>query len=205
MPVTARKLYIMAKRRIGIEKDGREWLLEMMPKHSICAEIGVCWGEFSRVILKIVQPKELHLIDPWRFQADPLFARSLYGSHRAKGQDDVDVRYLHVLKRFSKRQNVQIHRSSSLDCVQSFPDNYFDWIYVDGDHRYEAVMKDLALFYSKVKLGGFVAGDDYARKKTNWTQDGVTRAVDDILAQGRLYEKVVIRPETHQFVLRRAA
>ena len=202
MPLKVHNAITLVKRRIGLEKDGREWLLEMMPKHSVCAEIGVFWGVFSRLILKMVQPKKLHLIDPWRYQDDPLFARSNYGSGRGKSQDNMDMIYQRIVKKFGQQPNVQIHRSPSLECVESFPDNYFDWIYVDGDHRYEGVRKDLEMYYSKVKPGGFVAGDDYARKKTNWTQDGVTRAVDDILASG-LYEKVVIKPEDHQFVLRK--
>jgi len=38
-----------------------------MPKNSICAEIGVNRGNFSKSILKIVQPKKLYLIDPWKW------------------------------------------------------------------------------------------------------------------------------------------
>ena len=46
-------------------KYGRKFLLEMMPKNSVCAEIGVNQGQFSKEILEVVQPKKLHLIDPW--------------------------------------------------------------------------------------------------------------------------------------------
>jgi hypothetical protein len=192
----------LIKSKLGLKTDGREWLLEMMPKRSVCAEIGVFWGEFSRLIVKLVEPKQLHLIDPWKYQGDALFARSNYGSQRGQSQERMDTIYQRVVRKFGGRPNIKIHRSPSLECVHLFPDNYFDWIYVDGDHQYEGVKKDLEMYYNKVKPGGFVAGDDYARKQTNWTQDGVTRAVDDILASG-LYEKVVIKPEDHQFVLRK--
>ena len=39
----------------------RESLLEMMPKQSVVAEIGVEKGEFSQKILSITNPKKLHL------------------------------------------------------------------------------------------------------------------------------------------------
>jgi len=191
----------LIKRRLGLEKDGREWLLEMMPKDSVCAEIGVFWGEFSRLILKIVQPKTLHLIDPWKYETDPTYAQSVYGGARGQNQERMDAIYQRIVRKYT-RPNVQIHRRPSLECAAVFPDNYFDWIYVDANHQYEYVTKDLETYYSKMKPGGLVAGDDYARRQDNWTHDGVTRAVDDIIASG-LYEKVLIKPEAHQFLLRK--
>lgn len=60
----------LIKQKLGLEKDRREWLLEMMPRNAVCAEVGVLWGVFSRAILKITKPKALHLIDPWAYRAD---------------------------------------------------------------------------------------------------------------------------------------
>ncbi len=181
--------------------DGREWVLEMMPKHSVGAEIGVFRGEFTRLILKIVRPQKLHLIDPWKYETDPIYTKSIYGGEIGKNQANMDAIYHRVVQRFGAK-NVEIHRGTSFDCAVLFPDNYFDWIYVDGNHQYEFVKQDLETYYAKVKPGGIVAGDDYARKKDNWTQDGVTRAVDEIIAGG-LYEKVLIKKEDHQFLLRK--
>jgi hypothetical protein len=42
-------------------------LLNILPKKSVEVEIGVWLGELSKEIVKIVQPKKLHLIDPWLF------------------------------------------------------------------------------------------------------------------------------------------
>ena len=146
----------------------------------------------------------LHLIDPWKFQSDPLFASTLYGGEQGHNKDYMDARHNRVVKKFSGKRNVIIHRSNSLDCLNRFPDECFDWIYLDGDHRHESVLEELRQFYRKVKPAGFVAGDDYSRPKDNWTNDGVTRAVDQILSSA-IYEKVVIQPESHQFVLRKPA
>lgn len=49
---------------------GRKFLLDMMPTHSVCAEIGVDRGAFSEEILATVNPKKLHLIDPWENDPD---------------------------------------------------------------------------------------------------------------------------------------
>lgn len=50
------------------------------------------------------------------------------------------------------------------------PDNSLDYIFIDGDHSYEAVCKDLRNYFSKVKPGGIFSGHDYS-----W--EGVTKAV----------------------------
>ncbi len=80
-----------------------------------------------------------------------------------------------------------------------FKDNYFDWIYVDGDHSYEFVKKDLELFFPKVKSGGYITGDDYV-----WWGPflgfGVKKAIDQFLGAG-LVEKVSIK--NGQYILRK--
>jgi hypothetical protein len=49
-------------KRMLREKDDRQWLLKMMPRNSVCAEIGVYQGRFTECILPIVRPKMLHLL-----------------------------------------------------------------------------------------------------------------------------------------------
>jgi len=187
------------KRKLGLEKDRREWLLEMMPRNAVCAEIGVLWGVFSRAILKVTKPKTLHLIDPWAYRED--LADELYGNRSKSTPESMDKIYDHIKRRLGKRPNVRIHRLSSQEAVELFSDNYFDWIYIDGDHRYEPARADLERYHAKVKAGGLVAGDDYAWGKKTWFQDGVTRAVDEVLLTG-MYERVLISPAQHQFILR---
>lgn len=91
-----------------------------------------------------------------------------------------------------------MHRSSSSDAVIRFPDDHFDWVYIDGNHSYPFVSQDLANFLPKVKPGGIIAGDDYG--PGGWWKDGVIRAVDEFIAAGRC-ELVTIR--ARQYVLRK--
>ena len=184
------------------ENDGREWLLKRLPKHSVGAEIGVYGGRFSELILRIVRPRKLHLIDPWKYEADPTYERSLYGGSQGQSQARMDAMYESVVKTFQSRR-VEIHREDSAACSARFPDNYFDWIYMDGNHQYEFVKQDLELYLPKVKSEGLVAGDDYAQDPNNWTKDGVTRAVNETIQTG-LYGKIVTDDRTHQFLLRKS-
>jgi hypothetical protein len=126
-------------------KYGRTFLLEMMPKNSVCAEIGVNQGAFSAEILEVVQPKKLHLIDPWE------------GEDHARNHEAVCDKF----KDQVESGQVEIHREKSQCVYDYFPDQYFDWIYVDGSHNYKSVKRDLDFYYSKVKMYGFITGDDY--------------------------------------------
>jgi len=130
-----------------------------MPKNAICAEIGVWKGDFSQRILNVAKPMKLHLIDPWEFQ--PEFPKRWYGGTRARTQDDMDSIFHGVGDRFSMRTEVEIHRLRSENAASEFPDDYFDWIYIDGNHDYRFAKKDLEGFLPKVKVDGFLTGDDY--------------------------------------------
>jgi predicted O-methyltransferase YrrM len=111
----------------------------------------------------------------------------------------MDAIYESVLQRFRSAIEsgvVEVHRNTSAGFCSSFQDNYFDWIYIDGNHQYEFVKQDLETYLPKIKTGGLIAGDDYGRP--GWWQDGVTKAVDEAVEAGR-FEKLLI--EDHQFLL----
>jgi SAM-dependent methyltransferase len=153
-------------------------LLRKMPKKAVCAEIGVWKGDYSDRILNITSPQKLHLIDPWEFQSE--FSERMYGGAVAKSQGDMDLIYEGVKKRFSEFQNVILNKGKSEKVLQEFPDRYFDWVYLDGNHYYDYVLEDLEICFSKVRKGGIIAGDDY----TWGVKDGfpVKRAVHDFIA-----------------------
>jgi hypothetical protein len=182
------------------DKDLRACVLNQISRNSVCAEVGVYKGDFSELILRR-EPKKLHLIDPWKFEEDAAYAGSFYGGTLGKNQANMESIYQSVLERFCseiRSEVVEVHRDASEKSSSQFPDNYFDWIYIDGNHQYEFVKSDLEIFLPKVKMHGLLAGDDYG--SPGWWQDGVTRAVDEAIASGR-FEKLLI--ENHQFLLRK--
>jgi ubiquinone/menaquinone biosynthesis C-methylase UbiE len=107
-----------------------------LPKGGICAEVGVLRGNFSAHILQTVRPDRLHLID-----RDPC-------RHN-------------VRQRFADCSAIEYHEGDSAELLVSFPDSYFDWIYIDAGHHYEAVRADADAASRKLKPGGVMIFNDY--------------------------------------------
>ncbi|MCE9634679.1 MAG: class I SAM-dependent methyltransferase [Planctomycetes bacterium] len=184
-------------RYVRREKDARSFLFRVLPKGGACAEIGVWKGAFSRHIVEQSRPSKLYLVDPWIFQ--PSRPGTFFGGALAKSQADMDQIHDDVARDIGARPGVTILRAPSVEAARQVPDASLDWVYIDGDHAYDAVRADLEAWFPKIKPGGLVSGDDYAPKTWQDTSP-VRRAVDEFVASGRV-SVVVIR--NSQFVLRK--
>jgi predicted O-methyltransferase YrrM len=137
----------------------REAILRRMKARSVIAEVGVLKGDFSKSILDICQPSRLHLIDT------QLHAFAI--QERFKGEIDTGV--------------VHLHEGDSSSIIAEFPNGYFDFIYIDADHSYLGVKRDIEAAKSKVMEHGFLIFDDY----TYWSpvecqRYGVMQAVNEL-------------------------
>lgn len=63
------------------------------------------------------------------------------------------------LKPYGSR--VHITRQTSLEAARSFEDRFFDWVYIDALHTYEASLDDMRAWWPKLRSGGLFSGDDY--------------------------------------------
>ena len=168
--------------KAGVQRRAhRQKIVAKLAKHGVGAEIGTFRGDFAAKLLRRTKPTRLHLIDPWEHRPEPAYKRAGFGDRKPGGQQRMDAMYDEVCRRFATEVaagTVIIHRSRSLAAVGGL--EQLDWVYVDGDHMYDAVLADLEAFYPLVKPGGAIAGDDYG--VAGWWADGVKRAVDDFVA-----------------------
>jgi hypothetical protein len=150
----------------------REELLHAFPKGGVGVEIGVAQGDYSAAILEAAQPKELHLIDPWSHLepgSDPLQAAQLLERAAAAGTagDEVppnaggDEQFAAITARLGGDPRVRLHRQYSYKAVTGFDQGYFDFVYLDGNHHYEFVLRDLEDFAARLKPDGLLFGHDY--------------------------------------------
>jgi len=76
---------------------------------------------------------------------------------------------------------VKLHEADSADTIASFPEGYFDFIYVDADHGYEGVVRDIAAAKSKVGPNGYVIFNDYTFwSPTECMPYGIVQAVNEL-------------------------
>ena len=71
--------------------------------------------------------------------------------------------------------NIDFFEMSSLDASCKFPDNYFDFIFLDSSHFYYQTRSEILLWYKKLKNEGILAGHDY------FTHSEVKQAVDELI------------------------
>lgn len=180
------------------EPNSRMFLLNKMPANAVCAEIGSWKGDFSQTILKETNPKKVYLVDPYAYVAD--YEGAWYGGTQGS-QAMMDEIHQSVAERFAteiKEDKLEIIRNNSEDGFKDFENHTFDWVYIDGNHLYEFVKKDLYSSWDKVKIGGFLTGDDYGL--VGWWDNGVTKAVDEFIEVNRASLGYVLIKDT-QFIL----
>lgn len=158
----------------------REKFLRLMPKGGLCVEIGVWRGDFSQSILEWVKPDKLVLIDPWEEREDT-DAEALTSLAKP---GKVEAIYERILSKFDNEiaeGRVEVMREFSTTAIPRLEDRSVSFAYVDGDHSYEGVTRDLDLLFSKLHHDGVMAFDDYHFQ--GWWGDGVVRAIHEFLGR----------------------
>ena len=164
-------------------------------------EIGIWYGYTSRMFLDR-GIESLQMIDPWSPQ--PYKKSDEYESYEAymekyerilgiketdeSFQEHYDMVYDNVRFQFGNDPRCKIHRMTSDEWFAQNTEHY-DWIYVDGDHGYEGVKRDLDNALKCIRVGGFIMGDDYLWKGAPYGKRGVTNAVDDFIRENLLFKE----------------
>ena len=146
-------------------------------------EVGVFEGGHAIAMLINLDIKQLFLIDPYK--SYPNF----FGGYNEKGQELLDVSFNKAMIELAKRgftDKVFWKIDESLNVVNDFEDESLDFVYLDGNHDYNVVSKEIPAWEKKVKIGGLVGGHDYTHKKP-----GVPKAVNEYVKENNIKLEVV--------------
>ena len=154
------------------------------------AEVGVLGGSLSYKALRDLPNLHLHMVDTWpgsaqhgRTPGGPLGTVALYEQAME-------------WTAFAQHRRT-VHECDSVVAAERITDGSLDFVFIDADHRYEAVLRDLAAWWPKIRVGGLFCGDDYQNDDRLDTERGhmlcgVKRAVDEFLEQLGLLDQLMI-------------
>ena len=122
----------------------------------VILEIGIFRGEFLDYIFNNCNVGSLDGVD-------------LFEGDTCSGDQDgnnltyynIGKSYLELSEKYKNTSNVKLFKSDSVAYLQSKPNNYYDIIYIDGDHTYNGVKNDITNAFNKIKNGGYIMGHDY--------------------------------------------
>ncbi|MBN1883557.1 MAG: class I SAM-dependent methyltransferase [Deltaproteobacteria bacterium] len=128
------------------------------------AEVGVYRGDFAAAILERYDSIETYfMIDPWRYldnwnkpanQTNDIF-ETFFSETKAKTD-------------FAANKRI-ILRGTTSEVIEEIEDEGLDFAYIDSDHTLRGITMDLIQIFPKIRMGGWIGGDDFMRNV--WQHD----------------------------------
>lgn len=135
-------------------------------------ELGVFRGWTTLHLLKHLPAAEIVGVDLYRQPEGK-------GAERYDGDlEAVYEQMTRALARFGDR--ARLMRMDTVAAAGRFEDRSVDAVFIDADHRRDAVIADIGAWRSKVRLGGWLLGHD-------WHWDGVKEAVTECVGEPALF------------------
>ena len=157
-------------------------LLKEMKLPLVICECGVAEGLYSKQIMDW-GTKTLYLIDRWEHAdtvGDSTEPQLWHDNNLQQVQDRMAV--------YDNRpEKYIILQGDSVEMAEYIPDSSLSMVYLDADHSYEGVKRDIEAFYPKVIPGGIISGHDFLN-----FEYGVNKAITEFVV-GRF--QIVVIPE----------
>jgi hypothetical protein len=145
-------------------------------------EVGTDRGIFAEEFLHRWKGEILVCLDPW-----------LPYHHMPYDRTTDMMMAVNLLTPF--RYRAKLIRGESVALAQQVGSYYRPgFVYIDGDHRYEAVREDMMAWWPYLPSGGILAGHDYMHGE----HDDVVKAVDEFAAEYGLTVEITDQLEEYR-------
>lgn len=144
-------------------------IASLLDSDAVIVEIGALKGKSTCFIAEGIGSKgcQFFTIDPWDY--DP----------EREGKVNIFESFLENTRFYADK--IKPLRGFSYDVVKSWPKTRrIDFLWIDGDHSYEGVKKDIEDWLPLVKENGYIAFHDYR------DAPGVKKAVDELSESNRV-------------------
>jgi predicted O-methyltransferase YrrM len=146
------------------------------PENGIIVEIGVQFGRSLMYLAhKAIQEKRPDIrivgVDPWIVDHNRNINVEGWGGPEFSSQrqfTDPLAYAEHQMKTHApaERARVELMRLTSVEATERFDNGSVHLAFIDGDHRYEQVKRDIEVWLPKIRSGGVLAGHDYGGYET---------------------------------------
>ncbi len=122
------------------------------------AEVGVWKGAYTAAFCEGNPQLHMLAVDPWLSYPGWLDTKNAMPIEKA--ERFMEESYQQAVTRLTPLR-CTIVRKFSADAAAEVPNRSLDFVYIDGNHVFDAVIEDLTLWAPKVRAGGLVAGHDF--------------------------------------------
>jgi predicted O-methyltransferase YrrM len=146
-----------------ISKNAYKMCFDLVSENGTIVEIGAWKGRSTCCMGQIIKSSnkkvDFYTIDTWQ------------GSNEEDHQEQIkelNQQGLTLYGEFKKHLSlcgvddvVKPIKSTSIEASKTFEDATIDLLIIDGSHEYNDVLDDITFWYSKIKPGGIILGDDW--------------------------------------------
>lgn len=157
-------------------------LARELPAGLVVTEVGVGFGDFTEFLLQELAIEKFVGIDVLTLMdgLEELWGRKIEDVLKGKSHQQ------YYAGRFAQDARVEVRQGFSDTVLSGFDDEYFDLIYIDADHSYEGVKKDIAVAVHKIKDNGVIILNDYAQVTPNgFIPYGIPKACHEFMLDHR--------------------
>lgn len=189
-------------------------------KQPVVAELGVLRGENALKLYNALNPKEMVLIDSWSpaandayspFDQLPPWVESVdeYAYYYGGPMYDMatyDTLYQECLSRFADKDNVTVIRAETIAAIDEIKIktdiDKFDLVYIDANHQYEYILRDLMYYQNLVTDDGFILLNDCCHSLQGTKQNlGVLEAMSSFIKRSDFIPVAVTNTDWSDVIL----
>lgn len=209
----------------GFDIQAYRSIMSKVPRGGTVVEIGSYKGRSLATVAEIIKVRKLSVVavDPFltftqdesaEMQARRRLSQTLKRlGFRVKiapkptqtGFDkEVEASFWSMLDDFGLTDNVALLTMQSVKASRSFNTRSIDLVFIDGDHSYDGIVKDVYSWWPKLKKRGVIAGHDYTQAGGTILMHEVRAALHDVFGGPEGVDGTTHHPRSTCWVATRA-
>lgn len=160
------------------------------PDYKIYVEVGVWKGHSLSFLAQELKPRkgEVEIYGVDLFEETYKWDNSDQQDLRKQVPYIYDI-YNRVLEAAEVRDDIIDLKGLSWEMADKFEDGSVDMVFIDADHSYESVAKDISAWLPKIRKGGIISGHDY--DNPCGVKQAVSERFKDYIVENNVWQKLV--------------